>query len=241
MSSYRVIAFYKFVEIENIQPLQTDLKSICELHSILGTILLAEEGINGSVAGSEAGIKALILFLNSNICFENMEYKYSETALMPFKKIKIVIKQEIVTFRISNINPRKKTGKFVSPEAWNDLISQEEVLLIDTRNDFEVELGTFQGAINPQTQKFSDFPEFIEREGLRKKQGHKKIAMFCTGGIRCEKASAYLLEQGFEEVYQLEGGILKYLEKIPSENSLWQGDCFIFDRRRIGTRSQFSA
>lgn len=240
MSLYRVVAFYKFVEIENIHDLQSDLISFCDKHSILGTILLAEEGINGTVAGTDSAINALVTFLNSHACFGNMEYKYSETILMPFKKIKVILKKEIVTFEVPHINPSKKTGKFISPEDWNNLISQEEVFLIDTRNDYEVELGTFQGAINPKTQKFTDFPEFMEREGLNimAQNKHKKIAMFCTGGIRCEKASAYLLEQGFEEVYQLEGGILKYLEKIPTENSLWQGECFIFDRRNVLKKEQ---
>lgn len=276
-TAYLVVAFYKFVTLTKLSHLQTELKSFLLQHHIFGTILLAEEGINGTVASTEEGIKNLLTFLKSKESFLDIECKFSESPIMPFKKAKVVIKKEIVTLGVPGINPLKRTGKYVAPEAWNALIAREDVLVIDTRNDFEVLMGSFQNAQNPNTQKFSDFPNFVEQHllsenvcnignishcpeeqkdqedqedqeskqdqkhqkdqgeyGDRSKRGkHKKIAMFCTGGIRCEKASAYLLEQGFEEVYQLEGGILKYLEKIPKENSLWQGECFIFDQRRI--------
>lgn len=263
-TAYLVVAFYKFVTLTNLPDLQAELKQILLQNSIFGTILLAEEGMNGTVASTEEGIKNLLSFLKSKTVFLDIECKYSETSTMPFKKAKVLIKKEIVTLAVPGINPLKRTGQYVAAEDWNGLISQEDVLVIDTRNDFEVLMGTFQNAINPQTQKFSEFPNFVE-QNLRsnndrdiksidnnendqnvhndqnnwnvqnshaKHKQPKKIAMFCTGGIRCEKASAYLLEKGFEEVYQLEGGILKYLEKIPKENSLWQGECFIFDQRR---------
>lgn len=245
---YLVVAFYQFVTITDTEllQLQAELKTICKQYEIFGTILLAEEGMNGTVASIEEGIHALVNFFSEHSSFAHMEYKYSETMLMPFQKTKVVIKKEIVTLGIDHINPNKKTGIYVEPKDWNTLISEENVLLIDTRNDFEVELGTFQGATNPKTEKFSDFPAFVEnlKNELSNALAHdkpKKIAMFCTGGIRCEKASAYLLEQGFAEVYQLEGGILKYLEKIPKENSLWQGECFIFDRRRILEKDSIKA
>ncbi len=248
---FLVVAFYNFISLDDLPRLQADLKSICQKNSIFGTILLAKEGINGTVASTEEGIKALVHFLESNHYFKNdnaniankaestsankkMEFKYSKAMRLPFKKTKVIIKNEIVTLGLPEINPLKNTGHYVAAEAWNDLISEEEVLVIDTRNAFEVELGLFQGAINPETQKFSDFPSFVQNHIIPKiPKKNKKIAMFCTGGIRCEKASAYLIEQGFHEVYQLEGGILKYLEKIPKENSLWNGECFIFDNRII--------
>jgi UPF0176 protein len=231
-SPYLVAAFYKFVKLGvlgDLLHLQEELKAVCLENNIMGTILLAEEGINGTVASTAEGIETLQTFLSSKPCFKDLAYKYSTTIDSPFKKTKILIKNEIITFHNPQINPCVKTGQYVAPEDWNDLISQEDVLLIDTRNDYEIELGTFQGAINPETEKFSDFPKFV-KDNLSQIQ-RKKVAMFCTGGIRCEKASAYLLEQGFEEVYQLDGGILKYLEKIPEDKSLWKGECFIFDNR----------
>lgn len=268
-SPYLIVAFYQFVELKELPQLQSELKNICLHHQILGTILLAEEGINGTVASSHPGIEALVAFLKADNRFKTfnpdpdqnghakeMEFKYSEAEIMPFHKTKIMIKNEIVKLGISNhsnnIHPSKKTGQYVAAEDWNDLISDQDVLLIDTRNDFEVALGSFPGAINPKTEKFSDFKDFVDNHLSSENSSNpsekasrndettknevsksKKIAMFCTGGIRCEKASAYLLEKGFEEVYQLEGGILKYLEKIPKEESLWEGECFIFDKRII--------
>ncbi len=229
MSHYTVVAFYKFIELSDIEVLKLTLHKFCKEKKILGTIILAKEGINGTIAGTAESIKAILELLRTNPNFLDLECKYSYSDLMPFDKIKIIIKKEIVTFGVPGITPSQKTGMQVAPNNWNQLISDSDVLVIDTRNNFEVELGTFKGAINPKTSKFGDFPTYVKTNLDPKK--HKKIAMFCTGGIRCEKASSYLLEQGFENVYQLQGGILKYLEKIKSEDSLWEGKCFIFDKR----------
>lgn len=229
MTTTTIIAFYKFVKLTNIEMLQSDIQQFCETQSILGTLLLAEEGINGTVAGNATSIEALLTFLRTNSSFSDLDCKYSTADFIPFKRLKILIKKEIVTLGIPGIDPEQKTGIPVTPEIWNQLISDPEVLVIDTRNTYEVELGTFKGAINPETETFGDFPDYVQQNLSAQKQ--RKIAMFCTGGIRCEKASAYLLEQGFETVYQLEGGILRYLQNVTPQDSLWQGDCFIFDRR----------
>lgn len=231
MSEYLVVAFYKFVEMTNLKSFQSKLVQFCIDHSILGTILLANEGINGTIAGTTEEIHAVFDFLRSNPQLTDLQGKYSNSPFLPFKKIKVVIKQEIVTMGLPMNNPNQKKGIPVPAEEWNDLISTDDILIIDTRNQYEVALGTFKSAINPETNEFSDFPTFVEKQLDPSK--HKKIAMFCTGGIRCEKASAYLIENGFENVYQLQGGILKYLEKIDPQKSLWQGKCFIFDRRTI--------
>jgi UPF0176 protein len=229
MSQYTIVAFYKFVELPNLSNLQTVLQKNCKKLGVLGTILLAPEGINGTLAGKEEDIKAILTLLESHEPLADLEYKYSHSDHIPFRKTKILIKKEIVTFDAGYTCPSKKTGKHISPEEWNQLITEPDVLIIDTRNTYEIELGTFKDAINPQTKQFTDFPNFV-KENLEPRK-HKKIAMFCTGGIRCEKASTYLLDQGFENVYQLQGGILKYLEKIKPQQSLWQGKCFIFDDR----------
>ncbi len=226
---YTVIAFYKFLELTNISDLQSALTQFCKQHSILGTILLADEGINGTIAGSSQDIGAIVAFLHSHEAFATLEFRYTYADFNPFYKMKVRIKKEIVALRIPNIYPNKKTGVLVSPEKWDQIISDPEIFLIDTRNTYEYELGTFPGAHNPETEVFRDFPVYVKNNLDPTK--HKKIAMCCTGGIRCEKASSYLLEQGFPEVYQLQGGILNYLEKISPENSTWQGECFIFDNR----------
>ncbi len=231
MSQYQVAAFYKFSTIEHVVSLQTTLKQYCIDQGILGTILLAKEGMNGTIAGSFTGIAHIISFLRSEQGFEDLAVKYSVCTFMPFEKIKVFAKKEIVTIGIPTVDPTKHCGIPVAPEAWDALISDPEVLVLDTRNTYEVELGTFKGAVNPQTEHFRDFPAYVNTH-LDPKQ-HKKVAMFCTGGIRCEKASAYMLDQGFETVYQLEGGILKYLEKMPAENNAWEGECFIFDDRIV--------
>jgi len=228
MALYTIAAFYKFTELTEIDSLKSQLELFCEEHHILGTLIIAKEGINSTVAGEEKSINALIRLLQTDSRLSGLDCKYSVSEINPFNKMKVLIKKEIVTFN-PNLNAMQKMGIHVSPDEWNQLMSDPEMFVIDTRNTYEIELGAFQGAINPKTESFSEFPAFVENNLDPNK--HKKIAMYCTGGIRCEKASAYLLEQGFENVYQLEGGILKYLEKMDPIRSLWEGKCFIFDNR----------
>lgn len=224
-----VVTFYKFVTVEDCDQLQTHLKALCAEHDIYGTILIATEGINSTIAGTRAGIDAILGFLHTDSRFADLITKESYTDSIPFERMKVKVKSEIVTFKVDGIDPNERVGIYIEPEAWNTLISDPDVVIIDTRNDFETEVGTFQGAINPKTEAFHEFPDFVQ-ENLDPTQ-HKKVAMFCTGGIRCEKATAYMLQQGFEEVYHLNGGILRYLEHIPEQESLWQGECFVFDER----------
>lgn len=228
-SQYTIIAFYKFVDLTDLSDLQLAIAEVCKTQGILGTILLAPEGINGTIAGRDENIAAVVAFLHSYAPFADLNFRYTYAEFNPFYKMKVRLKNEIVALRVPNIYPNQKTGIQVPPEAWDDIISDPEVLLIDTRNTYEYELGTFKGAKNPETNVFRNFPAYVKKNLDPTK--HKKIAMFCTGGIRCEKASSYLLEQGFSDVYQLQGGILNYLEKIPTENSTWEGECFIFDNR----------
>jgi UPF0176 protein len=217
-----VAAMYKFVNLPDCNELQTALLSLCQSQNIKGTILLAQEGINGTIAGSRQQIDAVLAFLRNDSRFADIEHKESYTEIPPFERLKIKLKPEIVTLGLPEVNPNEQVGTYVKPEDWNELISNPEVTVIDTRNDYEVTIGTFKGAENPQTQIFRDFPEYVQKHLDTNK--HKKVAMFCTGGIRCEKASSYLLSQGFAEVYHLQGGILKYLEEIPPEESLWEGE-----------------
>ena len=224
-----VAALYKFVSLPDCNELQAALLSFCQLQGIKGTILLAQEGINGTIAGSRQQIDNFLTFIRSDSRFADLEYKESYTEIPPFERLKIRLKPEIVTLGLPEVDPNEKVGTYVEPENWNDLISNPEVIVIDTRNDYEISIVTFKGAENPQTQTFRDFPEYVKQNLDSHK--HKKVAMFCTGGIRCEKASSYLISQGFQEVYHLKGGILKYLEEIPPEESLWEGECFIFDQR----------
>jgi len=229
MNSIVVVALYKFVDLPDFEALKIPLMDCCQAQKITGTLLLASEGINGTIAGSRAGIDAVLDYLRADARFSDLEHKESFTTKPPFIRLKIKLKKEIVTLGAANVNPNKAVGQYIEPEHWNALISDPEVILVDTRNNYEVEVGSFQGAINPQTTTFREFPDYVTQHLSPKKP--KKVAMFCTGGIRCEKASAYLLEQGFQEVYHLKGGILKYLETIPEAQSLWQGDCFVFDER----------
>lgn len=226
MSKIIVAAFYQFIPLSDFQELQSCLKILCEAHKIKGIILLAKEGINGTVAGSRDAIDTLKFFLETH--YKGLEYKESLAQKMPFHRMKVRLKKEIVTLGIPEINPCKQVGIYVAPKDWNDLISDPEVLVIDTRNDYEVKIGHFSGALNPETSSFTEFPDYVKTLDKAK---HPRIAMYCTGGIRCEKASSYLLSQGFEEVYHLKGGILKYLEIVPPEKSLWEGECFVFDDR----------
>jgi UPF0176 protein len=227
--SIQVAAFYKFVPLDDIDNLQQGIRKACQDGGLLGTVLLAHEGINGTVAGSQEGIGGLFAFLHRTAGLEALGSKVSYCRQNPFYRMKVRLKKEIVTLGVEGVDPRRQVGEYVAPENWNDLISQPGVRIIDTRNDYEVNLGTFAGAENPQTQSFRDFPAWVEThlEGDR----DQPLAMFCTGGIRCEKSTAYLKALGYKNVYHLEGGILNYLEKVPVENSLWQGDCFVFDNR----------
>lgn len=224
-----VSAMYKFVLLTDYERLRTPLISLMQQYKIHGTLLLAREGINGTVAGSRESIQALYQWLASQPNLKDIHYKESYVDTPPFKRAKVKLKKEIVTMGVEGIDPTQTVGTYVKPKDWNALISDEEVTLIDTRNDYEVGIGSFKKAINPKTNTFREFPSFAKQNLDPKK--HKKIAMFCTGGIRCEKSTAYLKSEGFEEVYHLEGGVLKYLEEIPSQESLWEGECFVFDDR----------
>ena len=229
MSSIVIAAFYKFVELPDYRERQRPLRDFCLSQEIKGTILLAAEGINGTIAGSRNGVNAVLAYLSQDAPLTDLTHKESLADFMPFGRMKVRLKREIVNLGRPDITPQKQVGQYVPAIDWNALITDPDVILIDTRNDFEVELGTFQGAINPQTAAFNQFPEFVHQN--LDPSRHKKVAMFCTGGIRCEKATAYLLEQGFAEVFHLKDGILKYLETVPPEESLWQGNCFVFDDR----------
>jgi len=224
-----VTALYKFVRLEDFEQLQKPLLSVLTRHEIKGTILLAKEGINGTVAGSRTAIDALYRWFESDQRLVDMSFKESFDETVPFYRTKVKLKKEIVTMGVESIDPNKIVGTYVKPSEWNALISDPDVLLVDTRNDYEVNIGQFQGALNPKTETFREFPQYV-KDNLNPEQ-HNKVAMYCTGGIRCEKSTAYLKEQGFEAVYHLEGGILKYLEEVPEADSMWQGECFVFDNR----------
>ena len=226
-----VASLYKFVEIDDLSPLQDNLYAICNENNIMGTILLANEGINGTISGNANKLKDTIKILMEDKRFSNIEIKYSITDKQPFNRMKIRLKKEIVTIGLPNINPNKKVGTYVKPEDWNDLISNPDVIIIDTRNIYETKIGSFKNALDPKTSSFREFPNWVKKFKNSKENINKKIAMFCTGGIRCEKASSLMKEEGFEDVYHLQGGILKYLEKVDKKNSLWDGECFVFDQR----------
>lgn len=226
-----VAALYKFVEIDDLLSLQSNLYEICEKNNIMGTILIANEGINGTISGKTNEINQTISLLKGDKRFTNIEIKYSSTDKQPFHRMKVRLKKEIVTIGLPEINPNKKVGTYVKPEDWNDLISDPNVVVIDTRNKYETKIGSFQNALDPETSSFREFPDWVKKFKSSKENANKKIAMFCTGGIRCEKASSLMKEEGFEDVYHLQGGILKYLETIDKENSLWNGECFVFDQR----------
>ena len=226
-----VAALYKFVEIDDLLSLQNNLYKICEENNIMGTILIADEGINGTISGKHNEIKETISSLTSDNRFSNIEIKYSSTDKQPFHRMKVRLKKEIVTIGLPEINPNKKVGTYVRPEDWNELISDPNVIVIDTRNKYETKIGSFQNALDPETSSFREFPDWVKKFKNSEDNTNKKIAMFCTGGIRCEKASSLMKEEGFEDVYHLQGGILKYLETVDKENSLWNGECFVFDQR----------
>ncbi len=227
--TYCVAALYHFSRLTNYDGMREPLQEICDHLGIKGTILLAYEGINGTVAGTDNAIGKLLDFLRKDSRLTNLEHKESRAEDMPFYRMKVRLKKEIVTMGVDGIDPNEIVGTYVDPGNWNALITDPDVVLIDTRNDYEVEIGTFKGAINPDTQTFREFPDWVEQNKDKLKK--PKVAMFCTGGIRCEKASAFMKKNGYEDVYHLKGGILKYLETQPRESSLWSGDCFVFDQR----------
>ncbi|MBE0364032.1 UPF0176 protein [Pseudoalteromonas ulvae UL12] len=224
-----VCALYKFVTLPNFESLRQPLLNVMEQNEVRGTLLIAAEGINGTVSAKRAGIDALLAWLDKQPNLDNIVSKESYDDECPFYRTKVKLKKEIVTMGVDGVDPLKVVGSYVKPKDWNALISDPDVILIDTRNDYEIEIGTFQHAVDPNTKTFREFPKWAE-ENLDPAK-HKKVAMFCTGGIRCEKSTAYMKEQGFEEVYHLEGGILKYLEEVPKEETMWQGECFVFDNR----------
>lgn len=229
MKNYVVASFYRFCELLDYEDIKPPLLAMMKNHNILGTIILAQEGINGGMAGKRADMDAFYAYIRSDQRFADIRFKETSDDMMPFDKAKVKLRKEIVTLGVAGVNPLQQTGTRLSPTEWNALLADPDVLLIDTRNTYEVELGTFKNAINPQTENFRDFPSYVENNLLDKKD--KKIAMCCTGGIRCEKSTAYLKMLGFEDVYQLEGGILDYLQSTSPEESLWQGECFVFDER----------
>jgi UPF0176 protein len=228
-TQYVTCALYKFVALPNYGSIRHPLLKVMTDNQVFGTLLLASEGINGTISSTREGIDAVLAWLDQQPGLENIDTKESFDTEIPFYRTKVKLKKEIVTMGVEGIDPKQVVGTYVKPQDWNALISDPEVLLVDTRNDYEVEIGTFKGAVDPKTTSFREFPQWA-KDNLDPKQ-NKKVAMFCTGGIRCEKSTAYMKEQGFDEVYHLEGGILKYLEEIPKDQTLWQGECFVFDNR----------
>ena len=229
MSKYIVCALYKFVSLPQFKDIQRPLQEKMAEYQVKGTLLLAKEGINGTVSGSRSGIDALLEWMQTIPEFAEIETKEAITDQLPFKRSKVKLKKEIVTMGVDGIDPNQSVGTYVTPQQWNDLISDPDVFLVDTRNAYEVAVGAFAHAKDPKTTTFREFPQYVSEH--LDPSVHKKVAMYCTGGIRCEKSTAFLKKQGFEEVYHLKGGILKYLEEIPEEESLWEGECFVFDER----------
>lgn len=229
MDQFVVAALYKFVSLPDYHEMREPLLDVCLQAGVRGTLLLAAEGVNGTIAGSRQGVDTVLSYMRADSRLADLSHKESFDKSQPFYRTKVKLKKEIVTMGVDGIDPNDVVGSYVKPADWNALISDPEVLLIDTRNDYEVEIGSFRGAVDPKTTSFREFPEYVREH--YDPQKHKKVAMFCTGGIRCEKASAFMKHEGFDEVYHLEGGILKYLEDVPESESLWQGECFVFDNR----------
>jgi UPF0176 protein len=233
MANFLIAALYKFVQLPDFTDMQKPLLAFCEARSVTGTLLLAEEGINGTIAGPADGVRTVLDHLRRDPRLAGLEHKESWSDDMPFYRMKVKLKREIVTMGVPNVHAATMAGTYVKPEEWNALIEDPGVVVVDVRNDYEVAIGSFDRAINPHTTRFSEFPEWVKTQsgpGGVLADG-AKVAMFCTGGIRCEKSTAYLRAQGFEEVYHLQGGILKYLETVPESQSRWRGDCFVFDER----------
>lgn len=228
-TSTQVAALYRFVRLEDYENLRDPLLEFCEARGIRGTLLLAEEGINGTIAGTQQAISELLAYLRRDDRLADLDCKFSYNNDRPFLRMKVKLKKEIVTMGRPGIDPNQCVGRYASPEEWNALVDDPDCLVIDTRNNYEVEIGTFKDAINPNTTSFREFPEWVE-ENLDPNK-HKKVAMFCTGGIRCEKSTSLLVSMGFEDVWHLQGGILNYLENTPVERTRWHGECFVFDSR----------
>ena len=226
---HAICALYKFTRLDDFEDIQKPLRSFLDSLSVKGTLLLAREGINGTVSGSKESLENVLDYLKADERFHGLEYKFSYSKKIPFRRLKVKLKKEIVTMGLTEIDPTHSVGTYVKPKDWNNLINDPDVVLIDTRNNYEYEIGSFQGAINPNTETFREFPSFTKN--TLEKYRNKKIAMFCTGGIRCEKSTAYLKSKGYENVFHLQGGILKYLEEVEEEESLWEGECFVFDDR----------
>ena len=229
MTTLLTAALYKFVALPDFAALKPPLLACCEQHGVKGTILLAQEGINGTIAGKPESVQAVLAFLRSDPRLADLTHKEAFAAIAPFYRLKIRLKREIVTLGVPGVDPTALAGKYVKPAEWNQLLDDPDVVVVDVRNDYEVSLGTFKGALNPKTRSFRELPQWVRNE--RSLRDKPKVAMFCTGGIRCEKSTAFLRTQGFDEVYHLEGGILKYLETVPETQSRWEGECFVFDER----------
>ena len=229
---FSVAALYKFSSINDPESLHNEIRKSLKSLSISGTILVGEEGINGTISGTNSNIKKAIAFIQSIKGFASLDIKYSESPKNPFIRLKIKLKKEIVTIGDRSINPNKIVGDYVDPKNWNSLIDDKDTILIDTRNDYEYSIGTFKNAINPKTVKFREFPKWVKDQNFTEDdKKNKKVAMFCTGGIRCEKASSLMMKDGFENVHHLKGGILNYFQSVKNEDSLWEGECFVFDDR----------
>ena len=224
-----ICALYKFTRLDDFEEIQGSLKIFLESLNIRGTLLLAKEGVNGTISGDNDSIMKSLDYLQKDERLVGLEYKFSYSEKPPFKRLKVKLKKEIVTLGVSNIDPIFSSGTYVKPADWNELVNDPDVILIDTRNNYEFEIGSFKGSINPNTETFREFPAYTKNN--LEKYRDKKIAMFCTGGIRCEKSTAYLKSKGFENVFHLQGGILKYLEEVKEDESLWEGECFVFDDR----------
>jgi UPF0176 protein len=233
MLPFLTAAFYQFVELPDFAELKAPLLAVCEAHGVKGIILLATEGINSTIAGPEAGVRAVLAYLRADPRLADLQHKEAWSDKAPFYRMKVRLKREIVTMGVPGISPTNMAGTYVKPQDWNALISDPDVVVVDTRNDYEVGIGTFAGALDPNIKSFAMLPQWVrEAPALNLESGKKpKVAMFCTGGIRCEKSTALLRAQGYDEVFHLEGGILKYLETVPEAHSLWQGQCFVFDER----------
>ena len=229
MSTLIAAAFYKFVELRDFAKLKEPLLAICEARRVKGTILLADEGINGTIAGATEDVRAVLAHIRSDARLAELSHKVSPASEMPFYRMKVRLKREIVALGVPGVSPTKMAGTYVKPEEWNRMLDDPSIVFVDVRNDYEVAIGTFKGALNPQTKSFGELPEWVRQQ--RELKDKPKVAMFCTGGIRCEKSTAFLRAEGFPEVFHLEGGILKYLETIPKEQNRWAGECFVFDER----------
>ncbi|MDN5843380.1 MAG: rhodanese-related sulfurtransferase, partial [Alcaligenaceae bacterium] len=233
MADVLVAALYKFVRLENYREMREPLRALCEAHGIKGTLLLAREGINGTIAGEPAALRTVLAALRDDPRLADLEHKESLADEPPFYRLKVKLKREIVTMGVPDIDPAGMAGTYVRPEDWNALVDDPDVVVVDVRNEYEVGIGSFDSAVDPHTEHFSDFPQWVHEQSRAGGvlHGKPRVAMFCTGGIRCEKSTSYLRSQGFEQVYHLQGGILKYLEVVPEEDSRWHGECFVFDER----------